>query len=161
MELGLGLRPGPALWWAVNSQPGSVLADDARAQVTSAALPYLPCLPAEGWGPMSRPRGWPHGPLSVQVEKHLKESERLPFLNTATGPGELLGEAALRAQIPRSFLRGPLREVWVAFIVAVTKGRRALAWGGTGCDALDNAVPCCFCFLVLASRRPSLNVRPF
>lgn len=104
---------------------------------------------------MSRPRGWPHGPLSVQVEKHLKGSERLPFLNTATSPGALLGEAALRAQIPRSSLRGPLREVWVAFTVAVTKGRRALAWGGPGCDALDNAVPAVFVFLCLLPGDPA------
>lgn len=45
VEMGLGLRPGPALWWAVNSQLGPVLADDACAgDLPSTALPALsPC----------------------------------------------------------------------------------------------------------------------
>lgn len=34
----------------------------------------------------------------------------------------------------------------VAFIVAVIKGKRPLAWGGTGCDALDNACALLFLF---------------
>lgn len=46
-----------------------------------------------------------------------------------TSRGELLGEAAFRVQIPRSFLRGPLGEVLVAFIVAMTRGQEVAGLG--------------------------------
>lgn len=72
-----------------------------------------------------------------------------------TSRGELLGEAAFRVQIPRSFLRGPLGEVLVAFIVAMTEGKRSLVWGGAGCNALCNTYALLFLFLCLLQGDPA------
>lgn len=48
-EMRLGLRPGPARWWAVNSQLEPVLADDACAgDLPSTPLPAL--TPCQGMG---------------------------------------------------------------------------------------------------------------
>lgn len=121
----------------------------------------MPYPPEGGWGQTSRPFGRPHHFLPDQAEETVEKEASSCLSLTLHPPWKAAWGSRFDSPLPQIIFQGAyVSEALITFTISLLQmGKGLLIQGALAPMPSVTSVLCCF--FVLASWRPSLNVRPF